>query len=220
MKTQAQPADIAMELNARFRGPLKSYFSRRIRNQAEVEDLVQEVLLKVLRASASPDIRHAEAYIFTTARNLLRDRHRQAVRQGVQGYLSIEEAEALQADGHLVEEITPERVLIGMEPGQQLLLSEDAQPVLRVTDVSHATAWENGRLVFEGEKLGDVVARFNRYSSRQIQLVGEGVAEQRISGVFLIQDLDGFVATVTAYLPLAATITSRGSIEIRPLPAN
>jgi RNA polymerase sigma-70 factor (ECF subfamily) len=115
MKTQAQPADIAMELNARFRGPLNSYFSRRIRNQAEVEDLVQEVLLKVLRASASPDIRHAEAYIFTTARNLLRDRHRQAVRQGVQGYLSIEEAEALQADGHLVEEITPERVLIGRD---------------------------------------------------------------------------------------------------------
>ena len=109
---------------------------------------------------------------------------------------------------------------IDMEPGQQLLLSEDAQPVLRVTDVSHATAWENGRLVFEGEKLGVVAARFNRYSSRQLQLVGEGVAEQRISGVFLIQDLDGFVATVTAYLPLAATITSRGSIEIRPLPAN
>ncbi len=115
MKADPQHATLALDLNARFRGPLKSYFSRRIRNQAEVEDLVQEVLIKVLRASASPDIRDAEAYIFTTARNLLRDRHRQAVRQGVQGYLSIEEAEALQADGHLVEEITPERVLIGRD---------------------------------------------------------------------------------------------------------
>ena len=115
MKVDPQHATLALDLNARFRGPLKSYFSRRIRNQAEVEDLVQEVLIKVLRASASPDIRDAEAYIFTTARNLLRDRHRQAVRQGVQGYLSIEEAEALQADGHLVEEITPERVLLGRD---------------------------------------------------------------------------------------------------------
>ena len=105
---------------------------------------------------------------------------------------------------------------IDMLPGQQLLLNEHAAPVLQLTDVKQTTAWENGRLVFEGEKLGVVVARFNRYSERQIELVGEGVAEQRISGVFLVHDLDGFVATVTAYLPLAATITSRGSIEIRP----
>ena len=105
---------------------------------------------------------------------------------------------------------------IDMLPGQQLLLTEHAAPVLQLTDVKQTTAWENGRLVFEGEKLGVVVARFNRYSERQIELVGEGVAEQRISGVFLVHDLDGFVATVTAYLPLAATITSRGSIEIRP----
>jgi len=105
---------------------------------------------------------------------------------------------------------------IDMLPGQQLVLSEHAAPVLQVTDVKQTTAWENGRLVFEGEKLAVVVARFNRYSERQIQLVGEGVAEQRISGVFLVQDLDGFVATVTAYLPLVATLTSRGGIEIHP----
>ena len=121
MKTEAQTANLALELNARFRGPLKSYFSRRIRNQVEVEDLVQEVLLKVLRTSGSPDIRDAEAYIFTTARNLLRDRHRQAVRQGVQGYLSLEDAEAHQFDGRMVEEITPERVLLGRDALSEVL---------------------------------------------------------------------------------------------------
>ena len=104
-----------LALDARFRGPLTSYFARRVRNHAEVEDLVQEILLRVVRAGDGPGIRHDEAYIFTMAANLLRDRHRRDLRQGIGARIPIEEAEADAIDGPLVEEMTPERVLLGRD---------------------------------------------------------------------------------------------------------
>ena len=52
-----------------------AFFLRRISNSAEAEDLTQEVLVKLLELPER-DVRNPEAYIFSIAANLLRDRHR------------------------------------------------------------------------------------------------------------------------------------------------
>src|SRR5689334_10378951 len=68
-------------LDERFRGPLMSFFLRRVRDPAEAEDLTQEVFAKLLAAAARGEIEDADALVFVTAGNLLKDRGRKAARR-------------------------------------------------------------------------------------------------------------------------------------------
>lgn len=69
------------DLDARFRRPLMKFFMRRVRNIAEAEDLTQEVFTRTLGSSELPHIQRRDSFLFTVATNLLRDRHRAALRR-------------------------------------------------------------------------------------------------------------------------------------------
>jgi RNA polymerase sigma factor (sigma-70 family) len=99
-------------LNERFRGPLLSFFLRRIKDPSQAEDLTQEVLLRVIRASAGEAIQHAERYVFRVAINLLRDRARRRRRNGGAIFVPIDEALASELESQLVEDRSPERVFL------------------------------------------------------------------------------------------------------------
>jgi RNA polymerase sigma-70 factor (ECF subfamily) len=72
----AARADAFARQAAAMRGPLLAYFRRRVRNAGEIEDLVQEVFLR-LTVRGTPDTTdHASGYIFQTAASVLTDRHR------------------------------------------------------------------------------------------------------------------------------------------------
>jgi RNA polymerase sigma factor (sigma-70 family) len=62
----------------RYRGALYAYFLRRTRNPADAEDLTQDVFVRLGRLDPQTELRNAEAFIFQTAVNLLRDRARRA----------------------------------------------------------------------------------------------------------------------------------------------
>ncbi len=106
--------EFAVRMDAQFRRPLMSYFHRRVRNHAEAEDLTQQVFLRLLAAGDTGQIDRVEAYVFTIAGNLLKDRSRTLARRGDNG-------PSLDEDliGDLVKEAadirTPERVLLGRE---------------------------------------------------------------------------------------------------------
>lgn len=110
------PADtLRSELHARFHGPLMSFFLRRIRDRSEAQDLTQEVLLRVIRASGSAAIEHPESYVFKTAVNLLRDSKRHALHAGRLNFVPIDDALASELESELVEDLSPERVLLSEE---------------------------------------------------------------------------------------------------------
>ena len=100
------------DLNARFRGPLMSFFLRRVKDPSQAEDLTQEVLLRVFRASTGEHIEHAESYVFRVAINLLRDRARRRQRAGAAIFVPIEDALAGELESQLVEDRSPERVFL------------------------------------------------------------------------------------------------------------
>lgn len=108
------------ELDKSFRLPLIAYFLRRVGDRNEAEDLTQEVLLRVLRNVDVVDVPRAKAYIFTAAANLLRDRARQAAVRQTESRASLDDPSAFAARD-LVEEISPERVLLGKETLQDVL---------------------------------------------------------------------------------------------------
>lgn len=99
------------ELAARFSGPLRSYFLRRVRDRDNAEDLTQEVLLRVIRAGEGEAIQRPESYVFKVAANLLKDLRRQAARRST---IMVRLAEgADEARAVPVEERSPERVMLG-----------------------------------------------------------------------------------------------------------
>lgn len=109
------------ELAARFSAPLLSYFLRRVRDRAQAEDLVQDALLRVIRAADSEVIEHPESYVFKVAANLLKDSRRHAGRHPTVARAVAAEDKAGEVDETLIDERSPERVLDGETSLAQVL---------------------------------------------------------------------------------------------------
>jgi RNA polymerase sigma factor (sigma-70 family) len=120
-------ADPLCRVYERFRRPLLSFFRRR--SSEEAEDLTQEVFL---RLAASTDIRRVErpdAYIFQTAANLLKDRHRRLSARAADTYLSIDILAATQqCPASLVDLLDPERIALGRADAAQVAARLSALP--------------------------------------------------------------------------------------------
>jgi RNA polymerase sigma factor (sigma-70 family) len=96
-------------------GPgLRRYFRRRA-DDADVDDLVQEVFLRLQSAQLSAPIDNVERYLFTAARNALISRHR---RQKARMTLLHDELE----DGlEMADQCSPERIVIGQQEYRRVL---------------------------------------------------------------------------------------------------
>jgi RNA polymerase sigma factor (sigma-70 family) len=101
-------------LARRYYAPLASFFRKRTRDTAEVQDLVQQVFLRLAQYREVDKIRNAEGFIFQTASNTLKDHFRNtAVRDR---YLK----EQIEIGGTFGSDFSPERVLLGREGVEQL----------------------------------------------------------------------------------------------------
>lgn len=125
VELSSSATDLRTQLSARFHGPLLAFFRRRLQDRSEAEDLTQEVLLRIVRMVALEQIERAESFVFKIAINLLRDRRRRSVRAGNPGFVPIEEALAGGVEDRLVEDLSPERVLLSREALADVLRSLD-----------------------------------------------------------------------------------------------
>jgi transmembrane sensor len=100
----------------------------------------------------------------------------------------------------------PRLAAIELAAGQQLSVLENGSATVAATSVDRATAWQSGQIVVENEPLGSVARRVGRYSERPIRLLDEQLAALKISGVFVTGDVDGFVQTITHFLPVQAEV--------------
>ncbi len=76
-------------------------------------------------------------------------------------------------------------------------------------DITGKLAWISGRLVFQGEKLGDVVAEINRYNHRHMEVVDADIAGLRIGGTFNPSDPDSFVTALDRTFGIKARLVGR-----------
>lgn len=111
------PAVSAAALDARFRRPLMKFFMRRVRDVRDAEDLTQEVFARALNSGDLARVERPDSFLFTVATNLLRDRHRSAVRRGGSGTPGASVTEAAEPQ----EDRGPERVLLGYESLAEVL---------------------------------------------------------------------------------------------------
>lgn len=109
---------------------------------------------------------------------------------------------------------------IEMRPRQELRMTDSGEVALREgIDPDQSLAWREGKLIFDDEPLGVVVARMNNYVTTPI--VAEGRAsELRVSGVFKAGDTGAFVEAIKSYFPVTdARGVDAVTLRLREAPA-
>lgn len=70
--------DCFSSLDKVLRARLVRFFERRHRQSHEIEDMVHDVYVRLIRRPSLADVKHLEAFALSTARNVLQDRRRRA----------------------------------------------------------------------------------------------------------------------------------------------
>lgn len=101
--------EILKQLDATFRPTLIRHFRRRTSDMAEVEDMVQEVFVRLLRRGGMGNLENLNAYVFETAASVIKDRMRKRRTHQSDAH------EQFDHDRHADVDFSPEHVLIGRE---------------------------------------------------------------------------------------------------------
>lgn len=83
-------------------------------------------------------------------------------------------------------------------PGQPLLAQQHV-------DAASLTAWQRGKLIFNGRPLGEVIGELERYQHGRILLSDSQLAALPVSGVFDLNDPQGLLRTLEQRYPLKVT---------------
>jgi len=110
---QQEPThDAAPDLAARsitLRSALARYFLRRLPGANDIEDLVQDVFLRIVRRGDNADLDRYEGYVFETAASVLKDRFRRRKVRATDRHQSFD------PDLHIQTSLDPERTVLGQE---------------------------------------------------------------------------------------------------------
>lgn len=109
----------------------------------------------------------------------------------------------------------PKTPQIELHAGQELVAANDRAPVIKNANLQQVTSWVSGQLIFSNETLTDVVARINHYSATPIVIADPEIANERVSGVFNVGDVAGFLDIVTQTLPLTVSDDQPGRITLK-----
>jgi RNA polymerase sigma-70 factor (ECF subfamily) len=99
---QAPDGDEGLEA---YRAALRAFVSRRISDQHEVDDLVQEACTRLIARSQEQVLEEPRAYLFRIAANLITDRHRRAAPMTALIDDQLPPVRAVQEDGRRVADL-------------------------------------------------------------------------------------------------------------------
>lgn len=94
------------------------------------------------------------------------------------------------------------RTVADVPAGRQIAYGPSAGLGRAVAATAGATAWQRGRLVFDGLPLGEVVAEMGRYHRGMVVFADDGLRALPVTGMFDCGDLDGLLDAVAAVLPV------------------
>lgn len=112
-KIEIRKEDIVVldRLGRDFRASLLRYFGRRTRDRADLEDMVQEVFVRLIQRGGASELerQNLNAYVFETASSVLKDRLRKKITHHVDAH------EPFDLNRHAGEDFSPEHVLLDQE---------------------------------------------------------------------------------------------------------
>ena len=87
------------------------------------------------------------------------------------------------------------------------------------TDVS-ASYWRDGLRQYRDEPLPSVVSDVARYSSHDIVIADPAVASLRITGTFFANDVESWLQSLEAALPVRTIRAPDGTVRLESKPRN
>lgn len=152
----------------RYRRPLLSFFRKRARDPATVDDLVQQVFLRLAQNPHLAAVRNPDAYIFQTAANTLRDHLRRGL---VRQRFAAEAAHVADRDTGF----SPERVLLGEEALARVVAALRELPE-KTRDVFALRCFEGLKLAEIGQLLGISVRMAEKHLARALAHASRAIA--------------------------------------------
>ncbi|MGO9804557.1 MAG: FecR family protein [Steroidobacteraceae bacterium] len=112
----------------------------------------------------------------------------------VEGRVAVAPASTLGTSGANGSQTQPQQP-VELGAGQQLSVAEGAWPATPVAvDAQRTTAWLHRQISFDGQPLERVVAEFNRYAQKPVEIASPALRDLEISGVFSVDDSEAFIA--------------------------
>ena len=144
-----------------LRGPLTGYFRKRVRQQDEVHDLVQEVFLRLSNREASTEIANLRSYAFQVAESVLSDRQRRRAVRHMDDHVELDPERMGEPD------MAPDRIVAGREALQRALAALDQLPE-RTRTIFVLRRIEGMRYLDISERLGISVSAIEKHMVRAV----------------------------------------------------
>lgn len=158
------------DLGAGFVPALRAFFSRRS-PMGDVEDLVQEVLLRIHKRGPATVVRNVEGYIFEVAANVLIDQSRRDRTRKRSDHCELTELH------HPVDEMSPERVLQGREEMARALTALNELPE-RTRRVFILVRFEEMSYKLVAQRLGVSVSAVEKHVMKALKHLSARLRDQ------------------------------------------
>lgn len=107
------------------------------------------------------------------------------------------------------------REAVHLGPGQMWSSEPARAKKIMAMDARRASAWTQGRVIFDATPLSEAIAEINRYTPNKLVLAARGRSDERISGSFTTGDPSGFLKAVSAMLSLEIERQPDGQVLLR-----
>ncbi len=157
---------------SQYRKPLLSFFRNHAQNYWDAEELVQEVFCKLLKGKELDESRNQEAYLYTIAWNVLRDKARADQVRRRDSHLEFDEELATPVDCYLEQTVDSHKLY-------QCFLNalEDLPPKTR--HVFILNRYENLKYRNIAERYGITVSQIEKHMIRALASLRKAVDNHR-----------------------------------------
>lgn len=159
-------------LTAQYATPLHSYFVRRLHDQSEAQDLVQEVFLRLARLDGVSELREPARYLFAVARSALNDKYRRERVRQRESHQVFEDSE------HPSSVYSPECVMEGREAMQLIHATLTGLPE-RTRDAFVLRVFEDMRMADVAKALGVSQRSAEKHCARALGRVAMALRDYR-----------------------------------------
>lgn len=151
--------------------------------------------VRLLRGAAFFDVTHDEAHPFVVATDVgevrvLGTRFDVRLSEG-RGVVTLAQGSVSVTAG-----TTGARTVLA--PGQQARFDNRGIAGVESVDLEDSLSWRNGRFVFYRARLADVVNEIARYRRGRIVIASNTLADERVTGSFMLDDTDAALASLQA----------------------
>lgn len=101
-----------------------------------------------------------------------------------------------------------------LQAGQRAEISMAAGPAITRLPALAPGAWREGRLVYDGSRLSDLVADVNRYYAPGVTVADKTILDLRVTASFKASEIPGFMSAVGTVLPVKAIAGPNGSYRL------